>query len=159
MAEGPLKKQYNDTDVEGLNKKLQLLESDLKQYQENALQHPLMKRIEQWQQDAIVLILRTANDARITIINQLNKFLEKKSIDLTKLTEEIKQIDDENDLQEIQLTNLRGRLQKLHGQIKKPNHIQLKESSTLVKRLYVDVSPRKSTYIIFLLALIFYCRI
>ena len=104
--------------------------------------HDLIQEINQWEQHSIDKIQQTAEENRQFIFTQMNKHFEKIEIDLNLLTNEIKEIRHESDFNELNLIDLRNKLEILQKKLNNPENISLKEdnsSSSLINSIYVDI--------------------
>ena len=76
----------------------------------------------------------------------MNKHFEKIEIDLNLLTHEIKEIRQESDFNELNLIDLRNKLERLQKKLNNPSNISLKEdnlSLSFINNIYVDIGDRK----------------
>jgi hypothetical protein len=119
--------------------------------QTNRSEKPLLiKQIDQWEEDSIKLIQQTANDCRQLLIEHTNTNTQQIQIDLDKLTDEIKQIRQENDFNEIDLNEFIDQLKKLSTELDKPSNVTIQQDSTsLINRISVVVSSGELELIIF----------
>lgn len=63
----------------------------------------------------------------------MSKYLEKVDIELNKLTNQMKELRNENDFDEIDINYLKNQLDLLDKQLNKPQHIEIKTGSTLIR--------------------------
>ena len=93
--------------------------------------HSLIKQIDQWERDSINKIQEHAQQCKTRAINQLNSFVQKIEKKLKDLAEQIKGIHQENAFNEIDLNNLKEKLEKLEKELNRPSNIFIKRQSTL----------------------------
>jgi len=108
--------------------------------------HDFIQQINQWEQRSINKIQQTAEENRKLILKQMNENFEKIEIDLNLFTNEIKEIRQESDFNELNLIDLRNKLERLQEQLTNPANISLNEdnlSSSFINRIYVDIGYRK----------------
>ena len=111
-------------------------------------QHDLIQRINQWEQHSINKIQQTAEENRQLISKLMNKHFQKIEIDLNFLTHEIKETRQESDFNELNLIDLRNKLERLKKKLNNPVNISLKEdklSPSFINNIYVDIEHRKLT--------------
>ena len=104
--------------------------------------HKLIQQINQWEQHSTNKIQQTAEENRQFIFTQMKEHFKKIEIDLNLLTNEIKEIRHESDFNELNLIDLRNKLEILQKKLNNPENISLKEdnsSSSLINSIYVDI--------------------
>jgi len=138
MHNQQLNQQYDDIENQS-----NVFKQKIDQHQQNISPHPLLQQINEWEQDSIQKIQKTAEEAR-NIINQ-HKSEHLKQIDskLEKLTDGMGRLKCDNDFNEIDINNFKVQLDELQKQLNKPKHIRIREDSTLVKKIEVFVSARQ----------------
>ena len=111
----------------------------------NPEKHILFKEINQWEDKSILKIKQTANDARESLLKYTNEHIQKIEIEFKKLTEQMKEIRDENDFNEINLNELKIKLNQLEKQFNQPENILIKEdsTSTFINKISVIISSGK----------------
>jgi chromosome segregation ATPase len=107
----------------------------------NPNEHSLIKEVDQWEKDSINKIKQTAKECKEKIINHTNnKYfieIEKKLNDIAK---ELKTIRQENQFNEIDLNQLKQKLNKLKEELKKPSTIKIQQdSSPLVQKISIVI--------------------
>ena len=110
--------------------------------------HHLIQQINQWEQRSIDKIQQTAEENRQLIFKQMNEHFENIEVDLNRLTDQIKEIRQESDFNELNLIDLRNKLERLQKKLNHPENISLKQknsSSSFINRIYVNIEDRKLT--------------
>lgn len=110
--------------------------------QTNDLQkHVLFQQISKWEKKSIRKIKRTANDARDLLVKHTNEHIEKVEVNLAKLTNEIKELREENDFNEININELKTKLKKLEEQLNQPTNIKIEKdsSSSFINKISVMI--------------------
>jgi hypothetical protein len=110
----------------------------------NPNQHSLIKQIDQWEEDSIRKIQQTAKECRKKILQHSSEHITNIEVNLTKLTDQLRQARQENDFNEIDLREFRQKLTKLSEELEKPKNISIQQnSSSLVDKICVVTSSRK----------------
>jgi hypothetical protein len=110
----------------------------------NPKNHPLMKQIDQWEEDSIRKIQQTAKECRQQILHNSTEHINNTEINLVKLTDQLRQARQENDFNEIDLHEFRQKLTQLVEELDKPKNISIQQnSSSLVDKICVVISSRK----------------
>jgi len=109
--------------------------------------HHLIQQINQWEQCSIDKIQQTAEENRQLIFKLMNEHFQNIEIDLNRLTDQIKETRQESDFNELNLIDLRNKLERLQKKLNNPSNISLKEnnSSSFINRIYVNIEDRKLT--------------
>ena len=105
----------------------------------------LIQQINQWERHSIKKIQESAEENRQLILNELNQHFKKIEIDLSSFTNEIKEIRQENDFNEVNLNDLRNKLENLRKQLDNPASISVrqKNQSSFINSIYVNFGYRK----------------
>ena len=114
-----------------------IFKQTLTQYQQQPDEHLFIKRINHWEQNSIQLIQQTAQQARDTIYEYINKRVAKIDMKLNTLTNEMREYRNENDFNEIHLKYLKFELNCLQEELDRSNDIEIKEDSILIRKLDV----------------------
>ena len=120
----------------------QTLSEEIKQSNE----HDLIQQINQWEQLSMNKIQQTAEENRQLILKQMNEHFENIEIGLTLLTNQIKEIRRESDFNELNLIDLRNKLERLQKKLINPSNISVRggnSSSSFINNIYVDIEHRK----------------
>lgn len=120
-----------------------LFKQTLTQHLHDGSKHPLFKQIDRWEQTSIRLIQQTAQEARDILHQYTNTHISNVGIKLSKLTDGMKELRIENDFNEIHLKSLNTELEQLQEELNQPNDIEIKEESTLIKKINVLICSRK----------------
>jgi hypothetical protein len=126
-------KQFDD-----LENKRNIFRQNLTEQITYPQKHSLLKEINQWEKDSINKIQQIAEETRQLLIKYTNEYMNQIEIRLIKLTEELKQIRQEDDFNEINLNQLNQKLQQLEEELDKPSNISIQqESSTFINKIFV----------------------
>jgi DNA repair exonuclease SbcCD ATPase subunit len=134
--------------LEEIEDKRNLFRETLVEQTTNPQKYSLIKQINQWENNSIMKIQQTADEAKQLVIKHTNEHIENIEVQLTKLTEELKQIREEDDFNEIHLNQLKQKLKELEEQFNNPSNIsiQQEQSSLFINKISVIVSSRKCLY-------------
>jgi chromosome segregation ATPase len=106
--------------------------------------HSSFKQIDQWEEDSIDIIQQTANDCRQILIQQTTKNIHQIEIHLSKLSDHLRKIRQENDFNEIDLNQLEEKLKQLAEKLDKLSNFSIQQDSKpLIQNISVVVSPSK----------------
>jgi hypothetical protein len=126
-----------------------LLRQTLNEQTNNPKQHSLIKQINQWEKDSIKIIEQTAKECRESSFKHTAKSVNQIEINLTKLTDEMREIRKENDFNEIDLNQLKNKLAQLQKELEKPANFSVQhESTSLINKIRIVASSRKFVFII-----------
>jgi uncharacterized protein (UPF0335 family) len=120
------------------------------QQKENPNENLLIQRIDKWENYSIEKIKQTAKECRQILIEHINQIENK----LKELTEQIRNIRQENEFNEIDLNQLKIKLLKLTEQLNTPANISIGEDSTsLINNISVNISSGivNSFYFLFII--------
>jgi hypothetical protein len=128
-----------------LNKQLEeiavthdLVHQTLNQQGEDPQKHPLIKKINQWEQSAIDKIRQTAEKARNELFEVTTQHTTQVKQKLQILSNELRQGREENDFSEIDLRQWKQKLEEMKKEILNPATIAIQEDSTsLVSNIHL----------------------
>ena len=104
--------------------------------------HSLIKQINQWESDSIVLIQQTAAECREKILEQADEYFKQIEMKLTKLTDQMREVRQENDFNEIDLNQLKEKITQLGKELDQISNISVQEDSkSLIKKIFIVTSP------------------
>lgn len=107
----------------------------------------LVNQINQWEEDSIKIIHQTAEDCRQLLIKYVDENIHRIEINLAKLTDEIKNMRQENDFNDINLNKCNQKLKQLQEELDKPLDISIqKGSKSLINEICVVPSSGNSVY-------------
>ena len=143
-----LKDHENELELEfdQIENQRNIFRQTLSEQVEQPNKHDLIQEINQWEQRSIIKIQQTAEENRQLILKLMNKHFEKIEIDLNLLTNQIKEIRRESDFNELNLNELRNKLERLQKKLNNPSNISLKEdnlSPSFINNIYVNIEHRK----------------
>jgi chromosome segregation ATPase len=106
----------------------------------NSQKYSLIEQINQWENDSIKKIKQTADDGRKLLLKYKDKHIHQIEMKLNKLTEELKQIRQENDFNEIHLNQFNEKLKKLKEELNQPKHLSIKQESTsFINQIFIQL--------------------
>jgi hypothetical protein len=131
-------RQILDQQFDEVEHKRNLLRQKLTEQTTNPEKHSLIQQIDQWENDSINKIHHTAEEARQLLLKHTTKHIEDIEVKLIHMTEQLKQIRQENDFNEIHLKEFKEKLRQLEEQLNKPSNISIRQdSSSFIKKIYV----------------------
>jgi hypothetical protein len=96
----------------------------------NPTKHSLIKQIDQWEDESIIKIQRTAKECRELVLQHTTGHIHQIEVNLTKLTDQLRQTRKENDFNEMDLQQLKQKLIQLTEELDKPSNISVQRDST-----------------------------
>ncbi len=107
----------------------------------NEQKHLSMIQIDQWERDSIEMIQQTAKECRERIFQHTNEHFKQMEVNLTKLTDLIREVRQENTSNEIDLTQLKQKVAQLKkGLDKIPNACIQQDSTPFINKISVVAS-------------------
>ena len=136
-----------ELELDQIENQRNIFRQTLSEQVEQPNKHDLIQQINQWEQLSINKIQQTAEKNRQSILNHMNKHFQKIEIDLNLLTNQIKEIRQENDFNELNLIDLRNKLERLQKKLNNPGNISVREAnlSSFISNIYADIGDRKLT--------------
>ena len=136
-----------ELELDQIENQRNIFRQTLSEQLEQPNKHDLIQQINQWEQLSINKIQQTAEKNRQSILNHMNKHFQKIEIDLNLLTNQIKEIRQENDFNELNLIDLRNKLERLQKKLNNPGNISVREAnlSSFISNIYADIGDRKLT--------------
>jgi hypothetical protein len=107
-----------------------LLRQSLTQQIERANNNILIQQIDQWEQNSIKIIQQTAERARQILIGNTNKRIYQIELKLNKLNNQLRESRQENDFNEINLSQFQEELSRLTKELTSPSTVSIREDST-----------------------------
>jgi outer membrane murein-binding lipoprotein Lpp len=109
---------------------------------EDPKQCPLIKEVDQWEEDSINKIKQTAEQCRKRLINYKNIFIIEIEKKLNDLAKEIIQIRQENQFNEIDLDQFKEKLNKLKEELDKPSNVSIEQQpSSFINKIFLPFPP------------------
>ncbi|CAF0737685.1 unnamed protein product [Adineta steineri] len=119
-----------------LNEELNHIINDYDQFRQrineqkqNPQDHSLIKQINQWERNSIEIIQQKAKDYREIVIKSLETFIYNIEMKFNDLSEQIKQIHEENEFNGINLNYLRNQLIEITKELNNPSYISIQQDS------------------------------
>ena len=137
-----------------LRQKLNEIENDRNELQQSLIEQKsnrkklsLIQRVDRWEADSINKIQQAAQECRQLLDQHKNAHILDMENKLTKLTEEMKQIRKDDEVNEIDLKQLQERLSKLQNELDQPRNIKIQEESApFIGKISVVVSSGKRNH-------------
>jgi predicted nuclease with TOPRIM domain len=106
--------------------------------------HPLIEEIDQWEDHSIRKIQQIAKECREQILHHTSEHIHQIEVNLIKLTDQLREIRQENDFNEIDLQQLKQSLSELTEELDQPSNVSIEhDSTTFVDRISVVISSRE----------------
>lgn len=132
-----------------------LFRQSLTQQTTDPTKHALIQQINQWEQDSIIKIQQTAKQCRDSVLQHVNEHVKQMEMKLSKLTNQLKHIRQENDFNEIDIDEFKQKLKEMIEELNKPSNVLIEQkSAALIQNISVvgGVLSRKLTnYIVSLI--------
>jgi hypothetical protein len=110
--------------------------------------HSLICQIDQWERESITKIQQTAEEMRQLILKDVAGYNARIKVKLNRLTDRIRQIRQENNFNEIDLTQFKEQLSQLTVALDKPSNISIRESSiTLIAKISLEKPGKNNRFI------------
>ena len=112
--------------------------------------HSLMEQIDQWERESIETIRKTADECREKWINYCHGIRDEMEKKLNELSQQIKQVRDENQFDQADLNNIKEKLQKLKGELVRSSNVHLRQQATsFINKISLSMSyPQGSNEIV-----------
>ncbi|CAF5155127.1 unnamed protein product, partial [Rotaria sp. Silwood1] len=115
-----------------------LIQQTLIQQMEDPQQHPLVKKINQWEQESIVKIRQAAEEARNRLIKTTTEYTNDLKKKLNNLSDELRQSQEDNDFIETDLQQWIQKLEELKKELHNSTTVTIQEDSTpLVSKILI----------------------
>jgi hypothetical protein len=136
-----------------LNKQLDEIEMNhdlFRQSLTQQIQQPnnqiLIQEIDTWEQNSIKIIQQIAEEAKQILIKNTDEHIHQLEINLTKLTDQLRESRHEDDFNELNLRQFQEKLNQLTKELSKPSNISIEEDSVLsINKISVHVSDNYLT--------------
>ncbi|CAF0995551.1 unnamed protein product [Rotaria sordida] len=116
-----------------------LIQQTLIQQIEDPQQHPLLKKINQWEQESIVKIRQAAEEARNKLLITTTEHTTNIKQKLKNLSKELRQGQEDNDFIETDLQQWTQKLEELKKELHNPTSVAIQEDSTpLITKICID---------------------
>ena len=106
------------------------LRQDLNEQTTDRTKHSLIKQIDRWEIESINKIKQHAQLCREKLLKSSARLLHGIEEQLNNFAQQIKEIYQENEFTEVDLNDLKQKLQKLHEQLHRPRDISIRQQST-----------------------------
>jgi hypothetical protein len=105
---------------------------------------PLIQQVDKWEEDSITKIKQTTEECKKMVFDYTNKYIIKMEIKLTKLTEQLKELRQEDEFNEIGLNQIKTNLTQLAKELNQPPNIYIRQdSSSFINKISVIVASGK----------------
>jgi ribosome recycling factor len=103
--------------------------------------HPLIQKINEWEEDSIQKIRQASEETRQLLLKHSSKYINHIEEKLIKLTNQLRQGRKEDDITENDLNRWKEELKQLTEQFTKPLNITIQQSSTpLINNIHIEIS-------------------
>ena len=96
----------------------------------DSTKHSMVKQIDQWEKESIDKIKRQAQLCRTQWVNYSNAFLRQIENKLDHFAQQMREIHQENEFNELDLNELKQRLDELEKQLNQPTNVSIEQQST-----------------------------
>jgi len=125
--------------LDEIEDKYNLFRETLNEKTQNSQKYPLIEQINQWENDSVNKIRQQADESRALLLKYINKHIQKIETKFIELTEELKEVQEENNLNEF-----KTKFKKLEEEFNKPSHVSVERDFTpFIDSIYVHNSTRK----------------
>ncbi|CAF0784794.1 unnamed protein product [Adineta steineri] len=115
----------------------------INEQKQNPLNHSLIKQISQWEIKSIQKIQKKAQDCRDILIKNSQTFLNDIEMKFNDLSEQIKQIRQENEFNGISLNYLRNQLRAITQELNNPSNISIQQNSqSFINEISIIISKK-----------------
>jgi hypothetical protein len=131
-------------ELEEIENQRNLFREILIQQKTNPEKHLLIEQIHRWKHQSIDRIETTAKEAERLVFKSLYEHICQTEIQLRNFTEQLQKIREDDDFNEIVLSQLKKKLKELEEKLQKSSNISIQEdSSSFIKRISVVIYSRK----------------
>ena len=129
--------------------KRNLFQQTILEQMANLKNHTLIEQVNQWEKNSIQSIQQAADRARELIIKRIEEHYRQVKVELDKLTEQLKQIRQDEDFNEIHLNELKAKLEILEKGLNQSANISIEKDPSLAflnKNITDFISPSIRKY-------------
>ena len=131
-----LNKQLDDIEVNR-----DMFRQSLTEQSQEPNKHILIKQINKWEQTSIKIIQETAEKARQLVFKNIEEYTHQIESKLNELTKQLRESRQENDFNEINLSEYQEKIDQLNNELIKPSDISIREDSiSFINKICVHVS-------------------
>jgi phosphomevalonate kinase len=131
-----------------LNEQLHFIQDDYNQFRQfiidfkkNPETHPLIKQIDQWENDSISKIKQKAKQYRDELINYTNETINQIEIKLNNSNEPLITNQKKNNFNEFDLNKLKEKLEELKKKLYQPTNVLIKQqSNSFINLIFIRFS-------------------
>ena len=106
------------------------LREQINAFEIDTKKHPLIQKIDQWEKDSIDKIKQQAERCRTQVIRHPNSFLRQMEKKLNDVAQQLKDIHQENAFNEIDLDDLKQKVEDLEKELNQPTLVSIKQQPT-----------------------------
>jgi hypothetical protein len=144
FAHLPVHRQQLSDELTETETNRDIFRQTLNEQTDNPEKHPLIQQINQWENDSIKKIKRTAKECRQLLLQHTTKHIRRIETKLGDLTDQIRYIRKEDDFNEIDLSQLKQKLANLTKELDQPSNVSIQQDSTsLIENISVALASRK----------------
>ena len=131
-----------------INRQFDEIENDHDQFRQALIEqktdvqrHPLIGEINLWEEESIRMIKSTADKCRRRLISYANTYISEIEKQLNTLARRLQQIRQENEFNEIDLDEIKDKLNSLRRELNTPPNISIEQESTSFLSKVVVLAP------------------
>ena len=129
-----------DTQFEEIEVNRDVFRQTLLQITTEPRTYPLMTKIDQWEKESIATIRHSAEGMRLSLITHVNGHAARLEEKLNKLTEELRQSRQGDDIIETDLQQWKKDLEDFTDELNQPRNIKIQTNSIpLINQLQIDI--------------------
>ena len=123
---------YVQQEFDQLQNNHDLIRQQINDIKMDSTKHPLMTQIDQWEKDSIDKIKQKAQRCRTQFIRHSNVFFRQLEKKLDPITQQMKDTQQENEFNELDLNELKQRLDELDKELNQPKNVSIQQQLTSV---------------------------
>ena len=141
---------------ESLNQQLGLIQNDFNEFRQNIIdlkknpqQHPLIKLVDQWENDSIRKIKQKANECRRQLNNYTNESIEQIEMKLNETSQQFSSNGKQKkNLSEIHLEKLKEKLKELNEELNQPENLSIEQiSNSFISEISVRFTSKSKLHL------------
>jgi hypothetical protein len=106
----------------------------------NPQKHPLIKQIDQWENDSIDKIKQKAKQCREILINYTNEIINETEMKLDDSNEQLRPNEGKNDFNEIDLDRFKEKLEKFKEELNQPKNVSIEQQpNSFIKEIFIKI--------------------
>ncbi|CAF1540897.1 unnamed protein product [Adineta steineri] len=139
-------RQILTSELHHINNAYNKFKQTINEQKQNPHNHSLINQINQWETESIEKIQQKAQEYREIVIKSSETCIDDIEMKFEDLNEQIKQMEKENEFNEIDLDYLRHQLKEITEELNNPSKISIKEDSQSFMNEISIISSKKSKF-------------